>query len=332
MKLNLLLMVFLRSILSLLASTMSAGSYETWREVRLHNVEGMPGRFNDILFYRPKDTNNVQGRAVYFGGDVQDYLENMKVYQYSRGYMQWSLENTAALLQDKFPQWEVYIVKPSHMHLKTFSCYKNFVMVNSIGSPQHSFSTEGLQHLKLLLTNAILAAYHYQGCSVKSGVYPFVLNIKSGYDGDATSVPPLENPIILIGFSKGAVVLNQLLYGFYALDRTLNSDLISFVKQIKATYWLDGGHSGESNTWITDKKILSSFVKLEIEIYIHVSPYQVACTLRPWIGKEEKIFHETLSQLGGKISRTMHFETEEQSLTNHFLVLEQFTTLNCSKA
>lgn len=45
-------------------------------------------------------------------------------------------------------------------------------------------------------------------------------------------------------------------------------------------YWLDGGHSGGSNTWITSPAILKSFAALKhINIHIHVTPYQVSAYL-----------------------------------------------------
>ncbi|XP_076361120.1 mitochondrial protein C2orf69 homolog [Tachypleus tridentatus] len=331
-------MLFLRNIFSSVRKIMSASSSvtDTCTKVKVERlqVEGMPSKFNDILFTPPKKREDIQGRLVFFGGDVQDYPENMQVHRDNKHYLKWNLENTAALLHRQFPQWEVYIVKPCRMQLKTFSCYDNFVKGDNVGSPQYSFNTEGLLHLKSLLTNATQAVYGGQGFSYKDSHietkdYSNTNIEQSGCE--MTSSHVIELPIILIGFSKGTVVLNQLLYSFYVLDKTLDNDLFSFVKQIKTMYWLDGGHSGGSNTWIIDKKILSNFVKLGIEAIIHVTPYQIKCAQRPWVGKEEKIFQETLKKLGAKISRTVHFETEERSLKNHFQVLEEFTTFNCNK-
>lgn len=70
--------------------------------------------------------------------------------------------------------------------------------------------------------------------------------------------------IKLIGFSKGCVVLNQLLYEFHYL-KTLTPDdptMLKMVEQIKEMYWLDGGHSGGKNTWITSRPLLETLTRL----------------------------------------------------------------------
>lgn len=68
----------------------------------------------------------------------------------------------------------------------------------------------------------------------------------------------------LIGFSKGCVVLNQLLYEFHYL-KTLTPDdatMLKMVEQIKDMYWLDGGHSGGKNTWVTSRPLLETLTRL----------------------------------------------------------------------
>lgn len=68
--------------------------------------------------------------------------------------------------------------------------------------------------------------------------------------------------LILIGFSKGCVVLNQFLYEYHYL-KTLTPDVSSLiVSKIKTMYWLDGGHSGGKNTWITSKPLLETLTRL----------------------------------------------------------------------
>lgn len=74
---------------------------------------------------------------------------------------------------------------------------------------------------------------------------------------------PMYN-LVIIGFSKGAVVLNQFLYEFHYL-KTLTPDdssVMGIVSRIKDMYWLDGGHSGGKNTWITSRPLLETFTRL----------------------------------------------------------------------
>lgn len=70
--------------------------------------------------------------------------------------------------------------------------------------------------------------------------------------------------ISLIGFSKGCVVLNQFLYEFHYLKTLTPDDQTSMdiVSRIKDMYWLDGGHSGGKNTWITSRPLLETLTRL----------------------------------------------------------------------
>lgn len=70
--------------------------------------------------------------------------------------------------------------------------------------------------------------------------------------------------LVLIGFSKGCVVLNQLIYEFHYL-KTLTPDddtMSKLVSRIRDMYWLDGGHSGGKNTWITSRSLLETLTRL----------------------------------------------------------------------
>lgn len=63
---------------------------------------------------------------------------------------------------------------------------------------------------------------------------------------------------ILIGFSKGCVVLNQLLFELKEVKKDKNIDV--FIKSIRIMYWLDGGYFGGSNTWVIYLEVLEEFV------------------------------------------------------------------------
>lgn len=194
------------------------------------------------------------------------------------------------------------------MHLNTISCYDNFVKSNDVGVPNHCNEVCSLKHLKVLLHNA-------------------KQQISSNKSVEETCPVACRNsvPLMIIGFSKGCVVLNQMLYSLKAIHDEKNVELEDFIQKIDTMYWLEGGHSGGSNTWITNKTVLKHFATTNIKVIIHVTPYQMHCNFRPWIGKEEKLFRETLKKLGVKVERTLHFENEERSMENHFRVLEVFS-------
>ena len=69
----------------------------------------------------------------------------------------------------------------------------------------------------------------------------------------------------LIGFSKGVVVLNQIL-------RELPS-MSAHGLALTSLVWLDGGHNGGRDIWPTDRRLLQGLV--EAGVRVEVSPYQV---------------------------------------------------------
>lgn len=72
-----------------------------------------------------------------------------------------------------------------------------------------------------------------------------------------------------MGFSKGCVVLNQLLHEFhyYQIKSKPDADVNCFIKLTESIWWLDGGHAGPKDTWITERSILESFAKLSKMTY-----------------------------------------------------------------
>lgn len=65
-------------------------------------------------------------------------------------------------------------------------------------------------------------------------------------------------------------------------------------------------------------------ILLEMNIHVHLTPYQVQDDRRPWIRKEEKIFTDLLRRLGSNITRHLHFDNQTANLMTHFEVLQAF--------
>ena len=179
----------------------------------------------------------------------------------------------------------------------------------------------------LFLSLALPTPFHFCYFSISS--FPvqlftfFSLVIVLGIDKEEEDAT-CEFPIILVGFSKGCVVLNQVIYELYTVSSETEPRLHDFVSRIIAMYWLDGGHSGESNTWITDEKFLYNLAKHVPRIRVHVTPYQIQDSTRPWIGKEQKKFVEKLRLLGANVKVKVHFQDRDPSLAFHFKLLESF--------
>lgn len=118
------------------------------------------------------------------------------------------------------------------------------------------------------------------------------------------------------------MVLNQMVH---ELGRAHTDPQMSpFIKCISAMYWLDGGHPGGSETWVTDKQVLMELAASGLEIHTHVTPYEVCDPMRAWVGREHRHFIETLEEFGACLVKKLHFADEPPSIENHFRVIQEF--------
>ncbi|XP_067891816.1 mitochondrial protein C2orf69 homolog [Heterodontus francisci] len=325
--------------------------------LRLSGVSGWGAANKNDLVLGIGDNNRTGSRqhVIYFPGDVQNYHDQMVRHPENVRWQQWSLEEVAALLLRHFPDSHIWIIKASRIHLHKFSCYDNFVQSNLFGVPEHNSDCRAFKHLHALLDNAFEQAHSILQSWTKSGESvhgSFVVardegssahcetangfaaknelstkGLKFCHPGRHREIEVLKctDPslkFILIGFSKGCVVLNQLLYALREAKK--DEELSAFISNIKGMYWLDGGHAGGSNTWVTSPEILKEFAQTGIPVHAHVTPYQVRDEMRAWIGKEHKKFIRLLREYGAKVTNQLHFENETPSVDNHFRVLQVF--------
>ena len=274
---------------------------------------------------------------LYWVHPMQDLRVHMEAqYEEIRQWKQWSLENTCELLQQKFPGSAIWIVRPSRTLRYLFSCFQHFVDSSLTGVPKHDTTHGAIPHLEHLLRDAIHQVHQNEGGAGK----------EVGWSMSAV----LSLPLVLIGFSKGCVVLNQIVHelGNYVeeegsgvsdgrkspIPTAENTHKLSrkqvqrgrdFVKRIKAFYWLDAGHSGTHDTWVTSDGLLKTLSSLGAKIHVHVTPQQVRDPHRPWLGEEQSVFVSKLQQLGANVRETVHFEHDERSLEKHFRVLDVFS-------
>ncbi|KAK5650683.1 hypothetical protein RI129_001712 [Pyrocoelia pectoralis] len=301
--------------------------------VRLCGIIGYDNRINDVVYCPPTVYETLHSTVVFFGGDVQDFTENMRVHRDNKNYLKWNLEDTARILHSHFPNCHVVIVRPSRIEFKTFSCYENFVPGNSGGVPEHTPTHYALHHLEKLLqsisekicTNSV--SVQAKDDKDKRITEDTITSTQENCSQQCPQKIHLDKSnLILIGFSKGCVVLNQFLYEFHYL-KTLTPDdytMMPIVSQIEDMYWLDGGHSGQKNTWITSRSLLETLTRLGIRVHIHLTPYQINDERRPWVRKEEKAFSDLLQQLGASVNRVVHFENVFPNLLMHFDVINVF--------
>ena len=226
-------------------------------------------------------------------------------YSETAQWSDWCFENMVTLLHNRFPNCNIWIIKPAKMLRNIYSCFHNFLQCSIVGTPESTEFYGAIAHLRLLLVNGAKTA----GIQINS------------------------LPLVLVGFSKGCVVLNQIVH---ELDHVLHHhhsasngaiggfDDCDFLKLVKEIYWLDSGHNGEYGAWITKEKDAKALVSLGAELHVHVTPQQVSDPIRMWIGEEHTIFLEELKQLGATVHDTFHFKNQPRCLENHFKVLNEF--------
>ncbi|XP_053089944.1 mitochondrial protein C2orf69 homolog isoform X1 [Pangasianodon hypophthalmus] len=244
-----------------------------------------------------------------FLGPLLNFHQEMALQPDASPWLSFSLERVALVLGARFPGRHVWLVRPSRLHLHKFSCYSNFVSCDLFGAPKHSPDYGAVRHLRALLGNAMKRA------AIAEPLPPLV--------GASVPAPlPTGFSLILVGFSKGCVVLNQMVHEL-ASART-DPELRQFLDSTSDMYWLDGGHPGTGDTWVTDKQVLGELASSGVAVHAHVTPYEVCDPARAWVGREHRCFVKTLKELGARISQNLHFEDEPACIGNHFRVIEEF--------
>ena len=123
------------------------------------------------------------------------------------------------------------------MELKTFSCFDNFVPSNNFGVPHHEPIYHAITHIQLLLSHVI--KNEIKSFEADVSFDKDIENNTSESSSDCKNkknqyfVTDIVNHIDLIGFSKGCVVLNQIiteLYNYSKIPDSFSQQLDFFKK------------------------------------------------------------------------------------------------------
>ncbi|XP_044761011.1 UPF0565 protein C2orf69 homolog isoform X2 [Coccinella septempunctata] len=300
--------------------------------VKVQNVVGVNERANDVLYCPPFNSGNHlvdNGIVVFFGGDMQDFQENMNAKEKTKGFVNWSLENMSKILSMHYKNCHILIVRPISIEDGIFSSYSNFVPSLEYGVPKFTPNHDSILHLNKLIKNTQNIMENMNSLDIRTRIEHTCKLLNLGH----CCLPPeseyrkkfSECYLELVGFSKGCVVLNQFLHEFHYFKKNSQvegaEESNELTRKIRTMRWMDGGHNGREGTWITSGEILSSYAELGKQTYVHVTPYQVCCKKRPWIGKEEAIFTSSLIKKKVDIKRKLHFEHSVGNLDDHFKLL-----------
>ena len=93
--------------------------------------------------------------------------------------------------------------------------------------------------------------------------------------------------------------------------------------------WLDGGHNGNADTWITDVDVVKNFADFygdvkDFRVSVHVTPYQMNDARRPHIGRQKTTFCQLVGEAGMSLEDRTHFVDQKRTIELHFDVLTQF--------
>jgi hypothetical protein len=249
---------------------------------------------------------------------LQDYKEKMLAHRDNRLYAEWDLESSAAIISNRFPSSHVWTVKAAQMIVGTFNIFSNFVKWTDVPSggigPVHQPGQRSWHHLRSLLQNAVMRMNAACDQAINRHSVPNAACYGETFNANL--------PTVLVGFSKGCVVLNQLAYDLASLSGDEDTDVENFVNLVESVYWLDGGHGGGAETWVTRDDVLAYLTRFEI--HARVTPYQVNDFLRPWIGREHEAFVAGLQRHKAKVDDILLFGDQPRSLENHFRILRLF--------
>lgn len=237
----------------------------------------------------------------------------------SRQWKDWSYESTMDILRKRFPSSMVWLVQPSKLHDDVFSCFANFLHCDMMGSPENVKYFDAIVHLEMLLQQGSQQFMCMQAANRTTDK-----TCQEEYEEECVALSNL--PVTLVGFSKGCVVLNQIIYelGNSSPEEAPSKHYINFLKRLRSIVWLDGGHaSPDVDVWITDKNVLSKLITLDCELHVHVTPWQIHDFARPHIGEQERLFVDTLKSLGVRITEKLHFP-DERKFHNHFSIFQEF--------
>ncbi|KAK9826567.1 hypothetical protein WJX74_003334 [Apatococcus lobatus] len=212
------------------------------------------------------------------------------------------------LMADKFLDCTVMGILPSRMEAGS-ACYDHFLhKTTQTGEP-----------------------LGYQGSSLKACAQLCSLRAAAG-------LPP-ELPTILIGFSKGGVVLNQVVaeLAVWASEREAIKDaatpsaaasapanLKQFFETIQELHYLDAGLNCRG-AYPTDPEAVSHLGRLATppRFMLHGTPRQWEDRHRPWIRNEKDRFLALLGLAGLSMRQRLHFEGAKPSLLMHFQILQE---------
>eukprot|EP00667_Euglena_gracilis_P017870 EG_transcript_18880 len=262
-------------------------------------------------------TPTARQTLLFFPGDVQAERAAMLTGRYPQ-FAEYAYEGTLDLLKANFPDTNLFLIQPAYQHPDGRSVYAN--LLSSLdGDGSLVVGPEGVGEVTTRCQLQALMASVQRALARQHGV----------------ALPPL--PLVLLGFSKGCLVLNHLLLEEAVddpRDDAPTQDSPFALRLVRRLIWVDAGNSNLPGAypgpwpaavqrfverWVAAKSAADGGQRC---IEIHSTPYMVQ--LRPRLRVELEQFCRTLHALHGDAFRSTcdyHFAGRRPSLEDHFAVL-----------
>ncbi|GIL73079.1 hypothetical protein Vretifemale_3298, partial [Volvox reticuliferus] len=303
-------------------------------------VQGAAGT-SDVRFARGCSDRAV----VFFEGDqiLDDYTRDLL------GLELWSPESHLTTLWSQLgSETSVLVVMPTTVAIGGQGCYGNFLAAMTAAGDPQGFKPQGCRATTHL--GAILSACGYCcGCQDRAGM---------DSSGASQSKPAIAG-IGLVGFSKGAVVVNQLLAEMAWREESLDvgaeassalgpkveesepkpyqdkcwlpsaarpklPPVAVLLDSIHAIHFLDAGLNCQG-VHLTDARMIALLGKRHsrwpLVVHLHGTPRQWADRRRPWIVHERDRFLGLLREFGVPAFIHHYFAGQPPSLRQHFDVI-----------
>mmetsp|Transcript_22162 Transcript_22162/g.42287 ORF Transcript_22162/g.42287 Transcript_22162/m.42287 type:complete len:296 (+) Transcript_22162:286-1173(+) len=220
-------------------------------------------------------------------------------------------------LDVKFPLANLVVVHPSQYDDGCFACYSNFL-------PKMTRSGDALGH--------------------DPAEFRALRHIKSILDADISQDSNKLPELVFLGFSKGGVVLNQLVTEMAHLqdmESQLSSEAPStfpvedghcstagsVARAVRSIHYLDVGSNGRG-AYITDPRVLTSISHLatqqDLKLHFHGTPRQWQDPRRPWIADEKNRCLKQLRELNASAEEHFYFEGRKRNMDMHFEIINMF--------
>lgn len=236
--------------------------------------------YSIYTIFRPLEwgSNSNPSIVLYFPGDIQASESEMRDGSYKKQFLSYSIEKTAEYFEKKFPSSIVACVCPSS-HNGNIACYRRFCLINK-ACEAVEYDSNGKAVIQLMKIIRCLIDYHL---------------LEVNFDNVR---------IHLFGFSRGCIVLNQIVAESRRFPHSVAIEEMKFWNSLFSLTWIDSGNGGKKGAYPVDKYSAECLVQLPLinqrngSIRILGTSYQWKDRSRPWIFQEALQFAKTLTTAG----------------------------------